>query len=215
MSKLKMVIIEDEFFAADHLAGLVEKLGYAVKGVYHSGESFLKETDWDFDAAIVDIFLSEEMLGLDVAEHLQEHNRPFIFLTANKDKVTLKRAARLNPKAYISKPFNENDVVAALQIIDVQRTENIVVKSGSRTVEINPNDIVYVKSDGSYIEIQTTKKKYVQRKLLKEIEAELPSNFVRAHRSYVVNVDYIEQKRSDEIVVLGTAIPVSRGHRGF
>jgi DNA-binding LytR/AlgR family response regulator len=215
MSNLKMVIIEDEFFAADHLAGLVEKLGYDVKGIYHSGESFLNETDWDFDAAIVDIFLSEEMLGLDVAVHIQEHNRPFIFLTANKDPITLKRAARLNPKAYISKPFNENDIAASLQIIDAQRTEKISVKSSSGVQEINPNDILFIKSDGSYIEIQTSKKKFVQRKLLKEIEAELPSNFVRSHRSYIVNIDYIERKSSDELIILGHSIPVSRGHHRF
>lgn len=215
MTKLKVVIIEDEFFAADHLASLIGKLGYEVKGVFHSGESFLSETDWNFDAAIVDIFLSEDMLGLEVAQHIQEHNRPFIFLTANKDQVTLKRAAQLNPKAYISKPFNENDIVAALQIIDAQRTSNIVVKGSGGATEIHPNDIIFVKSDGSYIEIQTSRKKYVQRKLLKEIEVELPANFVRSHRSYIVNVDYIEQKSSDELIVMGHTIPVSRGHHRF
>lgn len=212
MSKLKTVIIEDEFFAADHLADLITKLGYQVQGVYHSGESFLRETDWDFDTAIVDIFLSEEMLGIEVAERIQERNRPFIFLTANKDQVTLKKAARLSPKAYISKPFNENDIAAALQIIDAQRMDSIKVKGSMGLKEIHPNDIIFVKSDGSYIEIQTTKKKYVQRKLLKEIELELPANFVRSHRSYIVNLDYVEEKRTDEIVAYGHIIPVSRGH---
>lgn len=215
MSALKVVIIEDEFFAADHLAGLIQSLGYQTAGVYHSGEAFLEKTDWDFDAAIVDIFLSEEMIGLDVAEHIQMRNRPFIFLTANKDQVTLKRAARLHPSAYISKPFNENDVQAALQIIDAQRTSNIVVKVSGMSVEVNPNDIVFVKSDGSYVEIQTTDKKYVQRKLLKDIEKELPDNFVRAHRSYIVNRDFIEKRSSETIIVNGFSVPVSRGLDSF
>ncbi|XOV69285.1 MAG: LytR/AlgR family response regulator transcription factor [Fluviicola sp.] len=215
MSKLKTVIIEDEFFAADHLSNLIVKLGYEVKGIYHSGESFLNETDWDFDTAIVDIFLSEEMLGLEVAQFIQEKNRPFIFLTANKDHVTLKKAARLSPQAYISKPFNENDIAAALEIIDSQRTESIRVKGAFGSQEIHPNDIIFVKSDGSYIEIQTTKKKIVQRKLLKEIEAELPENFVRSHRSYIVNLDYVEETRADEIIAHGHTIPVSRGHHRF
>ena len=51
MSKMKLVIIEDEFFAADHLKDVVENLGHAVVGVYHSGEDFLKQTDWNFDIA--------------------------------------------------------------------------------------------------------------------------------------------------------------------
>jgi len=215
MSKLKTVIIEDEFFAADHLSGLISSLGYEVKGVFHSGESFLRETDWDFDMAIVDIFLSEEMLGLEVAQHIQKHNRPFIFLTANKDHVTLKKAARLSPKAYISKPFNENDIAAAMEIIASERTESIKVKGAFGSQEIHPNDIIFIKSDGSYIEIQTTSRKFVQRKLLKEIELELPANFVRSHRSYIVNLDYVQEKRSDEIIANGHNIPVSRGHHRF
>ncbi|MFT5858865.1 MAG: hypothetical protein ACI865_000959 [Flavobacteriaceae bacterium] len=42
MPKIKIVIIEDEFFAADHLSGLLEDFGHKVAGVYHSGEDFLK-----------------------------------------------------------------------------------------------------------------------------------------------------------------------------
>lgn len=212
MSNLRTVIIEDEFFAADHLAGLINRLGYEVKGVFHSGESFLQETDWDFDMAIIDIFLSDHMLGLDVARHMQERKKPFIFLTANKDQITLKKAALLNPKAYISKPFNENDIAATLAIIHAQSADRIKVKSATGSKDIHPNDIIYIKSDGSYIEIQTTQKKYVQRKLLKEIETELPENFARIHRSYIANMDYLEEKRTDEIVVGGYAIPVSRGY---
>ena len=67
MPKIKVIIIEDEFFAAEHLKDLVENLGFRVVGVYHSGEEFLNENNWEFDAAIVDIFLSEELSGLDVA----------------------------------------------------------------------------------------------------------------------------------------------------
>ncbi|MDB2657238.1 LytTR family DNA-binding domain-containing protein [Crocinitomicaceae bacterium] len=183
--------------------------------MYHSGESFLRDTNWDFDVAIVDIFLSEEMLGLEVAQIIQEHQRPFIFLTANKDHVTLKKAAMLSPKAYISKPFNENDIAAALEIINADRSESIKVRGPFGAQEIHPNDIIFVNSDGSYIEIQTTKKKFVQRKLLKEIEMELPANFVRSHRSYIVNLNYVDEKRSDEIKANGHSIPVSRGHHRF
>ncbi|MFT6503040.1 MAG: DNA-binding LytR/AlgR family response regulator [Crocinitomicaceae bacterium] len=215
MSNVKIVIIEDEFFAADHLKGLVENLGYAVAGVYHSGEDFLAETDWNFDIAIVDVFLSEEMTGLKVAEHIRAHQLPFIFLTANKDGATLTKAARLNPRAYISKPFNPNDIKVTLEIFALQSTATIEIRGAHGVEQVNPNDILYIKSDGAYIEIVTAKKKYLQRKLLKEIELELPQRFVRTHRSFIVNKDYIEQRNAVELRIGDDLIPISRNYKSF
>ena len=212
---VKIAIIEDEFFAADHLKGLIENLGYTVAGVYHSGEDFVEETDWKFDIAIVDVFLSEEMTGLNVAEHIKKHELPFIFLTANKDGATLKKAARLNPKAYISKPFNPNDIEATLEVFALQFTNRIVIRGTHGVEELNPNDILFIKSDGAYIEINTTHKRILQRKLLKEIESELPSNFVRTHRSYIVNRDYIGQRSAIELQIQGHVIPISRNYKDF
>ncbi len=212
---IKITIVEDEFFAAEHLKGLFEGLGYSVVGVHHSGEDFLRETNWDFDIAFVDVFLSEEMTGLDVAKHIGDRQLPFIFLTANRDGETLTKAARLNPRAYISKPFNVNDVKGALEIFAIQHAVSIEVKGAHGREEVNPNDILYIKSDGAYIEIITRKKKYLERKLLKEIELELPRNFARTHRSFIVNKDYIDQRGASELKVGDYLIPVSRNYKGF
>ena len=116
----KIIIVEDEFFVATHLSNLVSSLGFEVAGIYHSGEDFFNETDWTFDAAILDIFLAEELTGLDVAEKLKEKNKPFIFLTANQDVQTLKKAVVLSPSACLSKPFQQNDVDAALTLLSLK-----------------------------------------------------------------------------------------------
>ncbi len=215
MAQLKIVIIEDEFFAANHLKDVITSLGHSVVGLFDSGEDFLKETDWKFDIAIVDILLSEKMLGLDVAVHLQKKRRPFIFLTANRDAETLTQAARLNPKAYISKPFNQNDIAVTLEIFALQQFGNLEIKGTNGIEEVSPNDILFIKSEGAYIEIQTTKKRILQRKLLKEIEDELPEIFVRTHRSYIVNRDYIDQRSATELKVHEHTIPVSRSYKNF
>lgn len=215
MSKMKIAIIEDEFFAANHLKDLIETLGYCVVGIYHSGEDFMKETDWNFDIAIVDVFLSEEMTGLDVAEHIRDHQLPFIFLTANKDGLTLTKAARLNPRTYISKPFNPNDIEVTLEIFELQRNQILEIRGSHGVEEVNLNDILFVKSDGAYVEIKTNGKNYLQRKLLKEIELELPQNFVRTHRSYIVNKDYIDQRNAVELKIGEEVIPISRSYKNF
>lgn len=213
MPKTKIVIIEDEFFAAEHLSDLVTSLGYWVVGVYHSGEEFLSQTDWRFDAAIVDIFLSDEMTGLSVAARIKERSKPFMFLTANQDTRTLKEAARLAPVSYITKPFKTNDVSAALEMITFQMAPKIKIRGANGIEELDSAQLLFVKSDGVYIELHTLKGMIVQRKLLKEIIDELPDSFIRVHRSYLVNRDHIEHRAASHIGVRGHEIPVSRSFK--
>lgn len=213
MSKTRVVIIEDEFFAASHLEELLTALGYKVAGIFYSGEDFLQQTSWDFDIAVVDIFLSDNITGLDVAEKLNERLKPFVFLTANQEKQTLRAAARLAPKAYISKPFQENDVQAALEIISHALMPKIQVRTLHGIEELSAGDIVYVQSDGVYIQITTTTGKITQRKLLKEIQDELPASFLRVHRSFLVNTQYIEKRTATTLTLKGETIPISRSFR--
>ncbi|UTW61808.1 response regulator transcription factor [bacterium SCSIO 12741] len=213
MPKPRLVILEDEFFAADHLREEVEALGFYVQAVFDNGEAFLKETDWDFDAALVDIFLSRDLTGLDVAKHLKERKKPFLFITANQDSATLKTAAHLAPSAYISKPFKTNDIAAALEMIRHQLVPKIRIRGKSGVDEINPNDIWFIKSDRAYIEIYSYQGKIVQRRLLNEIQEELPDTFVRVHRSYIINQEYMEERSATQIQIKGHSIPISRSYR--
>jgi DNA-binding NarL/FixJ family response regulator len=128
---IRVIILEDEFFAAAHLRKMIESLGLNVVGVYYSGEAFLKETDWEFDIAIVDVFLSEKMSGFKVAEVLNKYVKPFIFLTANQDVETVKKATKLSPFAYLSKPFKPNDISAAIEIVMIR-----IKQGGTRKYDI-------------------------------------------------------------------------------
>lgn len=213
MPKAKVVIVEDEFFAAEHLRGLVADLDFEITGLYHRGEDFLNETHWQFDVALLDIFLSGHITGLDIAAALKKRKKKFVFITANKDARTLKEAAKLVPAAYITKPFQSNDVMAAMEILAHQLPKPMKVNTSKGTKMINPTEIVFIKSDGAYIIIQTKTEAIVQRKLLKDVEDELPESFVRVHRSYLVNSDYIEKKNASSVTVMGHLIPVSRSYK--
>ena len=213
MSKGKIIIIEDEFFAAEHLKDLIQSFGFSVSNIYHSGEDFLRETDWSFDAAIVDIFLSKKLTGLDVAKEMNKKQKPYIFLTANQDAETLKKAAELFPSSYLSKPFNQNDVEVALEIIINKMNPKIRIRLKNSVLELDTNKIYLIKSDGAYIEIYTEYEKIIQRKLLKKIESELPHCFIRVHRSYLVNKNYIKEKTASHITVGKHQVPYSRNFR--
>lgn len=213
MDRIKVVIIEDEFFVAHQLSDLITSLDCEVIGIYHSGEAFQNETDWTFDVAVVDIFLSAGMSGLDIGKELGDRNIPYLFLTANQDEKTLREAARLKPGAYLTKPFQKIDVIAAFEIIRARLTPNIQIRTKNGLEELNPNSIYYIKGDAGYVEIYHAEGKIVQRKLLKELLSELPNNFVRVHRSYVINTLFVEARNATFFNVAGQQIPISRGFK--
>lgn len=76
--------------------------------------------------------------------------------------------------------------------------------------QIDTNEILYIKSDNVYVEIYTKDYRYIQRKFLTQIMEELPKQFVRVHRSYLVNMDHVASKKKSYFVVNDFRIPISR-----
>lgn len=70
--------------------------------------------------------------------------------------------------------------------------ERIAVKVGQKIHVILVSDIIYIQSDGDYVQIYTDSGKYLKEDTMKYFEMHLPTNsFVRVHRSYIVNVEKI------------------------
>lgn len=72
------------------------------------------------------------------------------------------------------------------------------------------NDVQFIKSDNVYVEIFTEGHRYIQRKFLGQIEKELPSKFVRIHRSYLINMDHVTDRNKNFVMIGEHKIPVSR-----
>lgn len=76
-------------------------------------------------------------------------------------------------------------------------------------------DLLYIKSDDHYLKVflSNGKNHFVRGKLSKIIE-ELPPNFIRSHRSYIVNRNFIKQINNTNIILVDkTEIPLSRSYK--
>lgn len=74
--------------------------------------------------------------------------------------------------------------------------------------------LIYIKSDGHYLNLYTTSKKEFVRGKISEIEKQLPPNFIKCHRSYIANENFIKQYSSTEIFMInGETVPLSRGFK--
>ena len=94
----------------------------------------------------------------------------------------------------------------------------LTVKNGRRTVLVEVAEILWIGSDGAYLEIHTKTKKHVVLNTLKHIIKELPSNFKRIHKSTIVNIDCISELKSrgngdyDVIMDDGSVLRLSRNY---
>ena len=118
MSKLRILIVEDEPVIAENISMYLDNADFEVSGIaYDSLEAKDQLITNTPDAAILDVNLESEEDGIDIAGYINEKFQlPFLFLTSYSDKETLERAKKVKPSGYIVKPFNEKTLLASLEI---------------------------------------------------------------------------------------------------
>ena len=118
MSKLRILIVEDEPVIAENISMYLDNADFEVSGIaYDSLEAKNQLITNTPDAAILDVNLESEEDGIDIAGFINEKFQlPFLFLTSYSDKETLERAKKVKPSGYIVKPFNEKTLLASLEI---------------------------------------------------------------------------------------------------
>ena len=118
MLNSKILIVENERIVANDLKQQLEDLGYEVIGISGTGEDALKKTrEKSPDLILMDIIITGDVDGIETAKQIKEqYSIPFIYLTAYYDDEILERASLTQPAGYITKPFNNVGIHAAIQM---------------------------------------------------------------------------------------------------
>jgi two-component system LytT family response regulator len=82
------------------------------------------------------------------------------------------------------------------------------VKSEYKMQKVYFKDVVYLEGLRDYVALHTKQFKLLTLQSMKSFEQNLPSNFVRVHKSYIVNTDEITSVNSNTIVLGKTVIPI-------
>jgi signal transduction histidine kinase/CheY-like chemotaxis protein len=112
-----VLVVEDEQLVAFDLATRLAAAGYAADTAASGEEAIEKVMVAPPDVILMDIKLSGEMDGTEVAEHIRSSlDVPIVYLTAFVDQATLDRARRSEPYGYIVKPFNPRELEATIEM---------------------------------------------------------------------------------------------------
>lgn len=118
MKDARILIVEDEKIVALDIQNQLKSAGYAVCGVFGSGEEAIADIEeTDPHLVLMDIQLQGEMDGVQAAGIIRDRYRiPVVFLTAFADTVTIDRAKIIEPFGYITKPFDERSLRTTIEM---------------------------------------------------------------------------------------------------
>ena len=117
MSKLRILIVEDEAVTAADLHDELIAQGYEVTGTADTATDALRlAEEGKPDLVLMDINLAGSTDGVLAASAIRGLEIPVIFLTAHYDEATLARAKRATPVGYLTKPFEPHQLSVAIEI---------------------------------------------------------------------------------------------------
>lgn len=229
---IRAIIIDDE---PKSIQSLTWDLNFYSESIHVVGtfsnviEAIRKIEGLQPDVVFLDIEMPE-IDGFQFLEYFKDRSFEVVFVTAYAQHAI--QAIKERALDYLLKPIEKDDLKDAIQRIgdnmkkrdlgEVFQNEKLVfqgtrlkINSDNKMVFLNPDDIVYCESDGSYSRIvtETNNVVYVSKKL-KFLEEMLPSDqFFRIHNSYLINlqkVSVFEKNTSKVILATGISLPVSR-----
>jgi len=190
------------------------------------------------DLILLDIQMPK-ITGFEMLELVEP--QPAVIFTTAFDEYAIK-AFEAHAIDYLLKPFNQERFDKAIAKWMEQRTavtdnrtgelleaasqspvqsQRIVVKNGSKIKIIPVHDVFYLEAADDYVKIHTQEGYFLKNKTMSHFEQVLDGHqFVRSHRSFIVNVQQITRidpyEKDNHVAILrsGAKVPVSRGGYG-
>lgn len=187
------------------------------------------------------IFLDIQMpklTGFEMLELLDE--KPIIIFSTAFDQYAIK-AFELSAADYLLKPYSkarfEEAVIKALKKVDEEvdteevaeavldnrqskeKLDRVVIKNGAKIIILAVDKIDYLQAQDDYVAVYSEGKKYLKQITMKYLEENLPEEFVRVHRSYIVHINQIDKieaySKDSYVAILKNADKVSVSRNGY
>ena len=225
--KTRCLIVDDEPLAIELVLAHVKQVeGLEVVATCHNAmEAFevLKREAIDL------IFLDIQMpllTGIELVKSMQ-HPPKVIFTTAYREYAV--EGYELDVVDYLLKPISFNRFFKAINkyfsLADAGRNaplappapapqeEHLYIKSNKRTYKVRIGEILYVESLKDYIKVHLADKRIVTKEKISDFQDRLPENFLRVHRSFIVNLSEITAFSANDIEINGVEIPIGISYK--
>jgi two-component system LytT family response regulator len=241
---LNIFIVDDELQTRTTLKALLQEFcpGTTVTGMAGDIHEALSQLGTlQVDVLFLDINLGDGSTGFDLLDQLGSYNYDVVFVTAYEshamkafdyeavhyllkpvNRIVLRDTiARIRKRRTANQTTNVQQLAEILQANQQNAAPRIALSDTGKTEFVPISDIIYMESNGSYtVFYLADKRHFIRSKNLKYFEDTLMQypQFMRVHKSYIVNRDQIRayRKNSQELEFFnGSVIPISLGYRTF
>ena len=223
ISAIKILIVEDEVLIGETISLYLKERGYMTTDLVISYDEAIQSLHKNKpDIALIDIRLFGQQSGLELAATIQQEHvgTAIIFITSQYDERILQKALEINPNGYLVKPIQKESLWTTVELAYAKmnshkEAETIKLSDGGKTYYLQHNQIKYISADHIYSIIYTTHLgEHTLRLPLNEIINLLDNeNFIRCHRSYIVNKRFVSHYDANVLYIDNIPIPVSRSNK--
>jgi DNA-binding LytR/AlgR family response regulator len=224
---MKCIIIDDEKFSREILSVMILKSpDLVLVGEFENAIDAIKylNEDHPVDLIFLDIHMPN-FSGFDFVKTLK--NPPQIILVTTDKSLAIDAFNYDCIIDYLLKPFSSERFDKSIEKAKLNQNTNlksrltnqsiskeIYVNIDKRLVKIDVAEIQYIRANGDYAIIKTDSVKYTVHTTLKKIEEKLPKpQFIKVHRSHVINAKKIVDIKDCTVLIGKDIIPVSKNYR--
>lgn len=214
------ICVDDEPKALDVIRIHARKVPQLQVLEYFTNPFLAKEylMDHPIDFILLDINMPG-LSGLQILDQLSY--RPMVIFTTAYSEYAVD-SYDYQAVDYLLKPIVFNRFNRALSRVEDQlrnkRQEQplcdfLFLKDGYRQVKVQIGSILYVQSDGNYLDVHTEQDKIVTRMSFRDLCSRLPPTFIRIHNSYLINMEKIDSVEDNQVFINTAKLPVGPNYR--
>lgn len=222
---MKCIIVDDEPLAIEILESYVARIDdLQLVGTFRNAIAaftFLQQNPVEL------IFLDIQMPKLSGIDFLKTLKRPpkVIFTTAFRDYAI--DGFELEVADYLLKPIPFERFLKSIAKVLPQRVEEtktvspqapadnfIYFKVDKKMVKTRMGDVLFIESIKDYVKVKTVDKEIITQQKISYLEESLPkSQFLRIHRSFIINVEKIDAYSASDVELGKHQIPIGRNYK--
>lgn len=219
--KLRCIVIDDDPLICDliqHFCSKVSSVEYCI-ACENAMDGLNLLTSQNFDV----LFLDYNMPDIDGKKLLEmKRDNAHVVMITSHEAFAVESYDYPQIVDFIVKPISFDRFYRAIERVErltqqknqeKESPETLFVKDGNKLVQIHLKQLQYIKAESNYVMLHLDGKKIMSLITMKELEEKLPSNFIRIHRSYIVNLKYLDSISPDEISIQGLTIPIGSKYK--
>ena len=198
---LNFIICDDNLNILNKLKTMLENI--FVKNNFEANVSYTSDNiddilsyvdDNKVDVLMLDINLKADKSGLELAEAVRKKNKDvyLIFTTGHLEYAMV--AYKFKTFDYLAKPITYDRLEDTVKRLfeDINGLPKKYIKIDNKNTIIDESQIHYIKRDGMKLIFHTSSRDYDTYSSFAKLEDKLPDNFVRCHKSFVINLNNVK-----------------------